>query len=250
MTVNKLFFCFVFCVFFSFNVFSQGMEKQMILSLDFIGEKMFFNNVFVQYGKYVPNYESGKINGKIFSFSDTVLLEFWFDEGFSYHVEGEGFFDALEYKKTLVLPFFANAEKIELFNERTGQTLIISLGFLTDNCGDSVCGSSEAFGNCPVDCLSGGQDGFCDRQKDFVCDSDCNPKWLDFDCEPLVVTESLSEDEIDRIVKQKITPAITAVSLPLNFGLFEFVIIFFVAGIFLLVFFYFFLKRNKKQFLV
>jgi len=40
----------------------------------------------------------------------------------------------------------------------------------------------ENYANCPDDCPSGREDGYCDRVKDGKCDPDCNPPELDEDC--------------------------------------------------------------------
>ncbi len=40
---------------------------------------------------------------------------------------------------------------------------------------DGVCDPGESFNNCPQDCFSGGDDGYCDGQDDLLCDPDCSP---------------------------------------------------------------------------
>lgn len=40
-------------------------------------------------------------------------------------------------------------------------------------CGNDVCNINENYSTCPLDCLSGGYDGYCDREKDERCDPDC-----------------------------------------------------------------------------
>ncbi|MEA3254930.1 MAG: hypothetical protein U9Q22_03740 [Candidatus Altiarchaeota archaeon] len=39
-------------------------------------------------------------------------------------------------------------------------------------CGDNIC-AGENYGNCPLDCPSGGVDGYCDGLRDSKCDPDC-----------------------------------------------------------------------------
>jgi hypothetical protein len=46
---------------------------------------------------------------------------------------------------------------------------------------NAVCSTSENHQNCPVDCLSGKKDNFCDRESDSKCDPDCK-KEEDIDC--------------------------------------------------------------------
>lgn len=52
-----------------------------------------------------------------------------------------------------------------------------------DVCGDGVCSFYENYKNCLQDCPSGGKDYYCDRQKDGICDPDCEGFLYDPDCE-------------------------------------------------------------------
>jgi putative hemolysin len=40
-------------------------------------------------------------------------------------------------------------------------------------CGNGVCSMDENYGNCPRDCPSGGEDYYCDKVKEGICDLDC-----------------------------------------------------------------------------
>ena len=48
-------------------------------------------------------------------------------------------------------------------------------------CGNDLCDAGENYQNCPQDCKSGGADGFCDKEKDALCDPDC-ARTEDEDC--------------------------------------------------------------------
>jgi hypothetical protein len=48
-------------------------------------------------------------------------------------------------------------------------------------CGNDLCDAGENYQSCPRDCRSGGADGFCDKVKDAMCDSDC-ARAEDADC--------------------------------------------------------------------
>ena len=48
-------------------------------------------------------------------------------------------------------------------------------------CGNDLCDDGENYQSCPQDCKSGGRDGFCDKEKDAICDPDC-ARTEDDDC--------------------------------------------------------------------
>ena len=52
-------------------------------------------------------------------------------------------------------------------------TKLMGLDFRENWCGDGTCGTSENYGNCPEECLSGGIDDLCDGIRDGECDPDC-----------------------------------------------------------------------------
>ena len=43
-------------------------------------------------------------------------------------------------------------------------------------CGDGICSAGENYDKCPNDCPSGGEDNYCDRMDDGICDPDCGPE--------------------------------------------------------------------------
>lgn len=52
-----------------------------------------------------------------------------------------------------------------------------------ERCGNKICEyPEENYGNCPQDCASGGEDGYCDKVEDGKCDPDCK-SGEDPDCE-------------------------------------------------------------------
>ena len=48
-------------------------------------------------------------------------------------------------------------------------------------CGNDLCDDGENYQTCPQDCKSGGRDGFCDKEKDALCDPNC-ARTEDEDC--------------------------------------------------------------------
>ena len=68
-------------------------------------------------------------------------------------------------------------------------------GTLTCN-GNGECESGENSQNCPLDCPSGGADGYCDRMWDNKCDPDC-AEGDDPDCElPICNNDGNCEVEV------------------------------------------------------
>ncbi len=63
-----------------------------------------------------------------------------------------------------------------------GKTISTDLHAFSDLCGDHACQEQESFESCSIDCLSGGQDGFCDSKEDNICDPDCDTR-EDKDCD-------------------------------------------------------------------
>jgi hypothetical protein len=99
----------------------------------------------------------------------------------------------------LILPWYANAEKILILEDDithleinvSGDSICNENAICDDNetyiacpeeclCGDGVC--DEDYLTCPDDCSSGGEDGVCDTLVDDVCDPDCFES-EDYDCQ-------------------------------------------------------------------
>ena len=67
----------------------------------------------------------------------------------------------------------------------TEVTKLMGLSFEEGKCGDDSCTVGENYGNCPKDCSSGSEDGYCDGVSDGICDPDCvalEEKVKDPDC--------------------------------------------------------------------
>ena len=182
---------------------AQSEEKVLIVSLMFNDGQMSFENAFTQKGIFASQMDEGMVSGKIYSVEGDEIFSFKFEQDNLGVIEDVGVVEETQFKQTLVLPYFENAEKIVFFNEETRQELVVPIAFLSKICGNGTCDASEAFGNCPTDCPSGGQDSYCDRVQDNICDADCKPTWVDSDCQQ-PTGAGLSEQEIDEIVKQKI----------------------------------------------
>lgn len=69
-----------------------------------------------------------------------------------------------------------NGEEVEV-------TKLMNLNFEEGECGDEICAIGENFGNCPQDCPSGSEEGYCDAIMDGICDQDCKTG-EDVDCKP------------------------------------------------------------------
>lgn len=88
----------------------------------------------------------------------------------------------VKYKKLLnsyLLP------QIIVYDDTSGEMIYHSeINFVSFACDkDNFCNLviGENYGNCPNDCLSGGEDAFCDMVEDGECDPDCLTE-LDPDC--------------------------------------------------------------------
>lgn len=81
-----------------------------------------------------------------------------------------------------ILPMTTLAEKIVIVGADGKQVDSKGLGFLGKKCGNGVCNAGENAANCPADCQTSGNDGYCDGPNDNRCDADCNPSWMDPDC--------------------------------------------------------------------
>jgi len=68
----------------------------------------------------------------------------------------------------------ANGTEVEV-------TQLMGLSFDETTCGDGTCGMPEDYTNCPQDCPSGSEDGYCDGIHEGICDFDCSPA-KDPDC--------------------------------------------------------------------
>jgi len=137
----------------------------------------------------------------IISFSDKVLYTAYFEiDLFFYGLAPEGTFDedgvqisipqqeVFTLRQTdiqLILPYFPNAKRFDIYNPDDEKVLEISAAYLSDVCGDNICQLHESFESCPIDCPSGINDDYCDGLQDSICDPDCSAA-TDFDCKTAV----------------------------------------------------------------
>ena len=68
---------------------------------------------------------------------------------------------------------------------------------------NGICDDNENYKTCPLDCLSGEADGYCDKMSDDRCDPDCMEG--DYDC------KVLEEEETQAGLKEKVIPYITII---------------------------------------
>ena len=81
----------------------------------------------------------------------------------------------------LEVPYYNNGSEVRIVSNTGENLLTVKVAIFADTCPDERCQGHESFSSCPEDCLSGGADGFCDKEKDGRCDSDCKPANIDPD---------------------------------------------------------------------
>ncbi|MEA3255225.1 MAG: hypothetical protein U9Q22_05275 [Candidatus Altiarchaeota archaeon] len=84
---------------------------------------------------------------------------------------------------TLQIPYFRNAKTIRVYDPHDFPKLSVDVSRFAKLCNDSICEPHENYQNCPQDCPSGGEDDYCDKVDDGICDPDCSPQ-EDLDCVP------------------------------------------------------------------
>lgn len=90
-------------------------------------------------------------------------------------------------EKCSTIPFSPECAVCVLENgEEVEVTKLMELSFEEGVCGDGKCVLGESYENCPQDCPSGGEDGYCDKEKDGICDPDCKAE-EDIDCVKKIV---------------------------------------------------------------
>ncbi|MBI2673522.1 hypothetical protein HYX19_04635 [Candidatus Woesearchaeota archaeon] len=164
-----------------------------------IKESISVTYVYYQEEKYLE--ERGYLL-KIISFDNKVLyskrfrfplisagsaLKEWFDEKgkqiYFPTANESGRLDLEEWgrKVQLIMPYFQNGKKIEIYDQKDKKILEIDIGYFANVCGDNVCQEHESYVDCKQDCPSGSKDDFCDRVSDGICDPDCGES-NDLDC--------------------------------------------------------------------
>ncbi len=138
----------------------------------------------VVYTAKIVSFDGEILHETEFSFSispeGTPLLEWFDDEGNQIIIPTEPVEIADETSFRLVLPYFVNAERIEIYSPENMLLLTIPVARYALCNEDFNCEAPrENYDNCPSDCPSGSQDGICDFVPDGICDPDCSDKELD-----------------------------------------------------------------------
>ena len=84
----------------------------------------------------------------------------------------------------LIVPSSENGRFVRISDYNGGIAMEIDLTAYLEFCNnDNACDGNENTGGCPQDCPSGGDDTYCDRISDDICDPDCIAR-SDADCVP------------------------------------------------------------------
>ena len=199
-------------------------------------------NIIVSDGDILPSEESQDYLAKLYSFTDEVLVESYFDSG-----EGGKFI--------LKLPYYPTGKIIKIFDVDSQEILATNVQVFAKVCGDGECQGHESYESCQEDCLSGGQDDFCDKVTDEICDPDCrNIKDFDSDCDgenPATIAKEIREkagliekqDNLSGGDESGVPNKNTQITSP-NVGIFAIIIVVIIVIVSLLIFFL--LKKEDK----
>ena len=113
------------------------------------------------------DYDRGDYRAELVSFDNKVLKSVKFNFGL--------------YSANIKFPYYKNIKEIDIYNQNNKKALTKDINFFANLCGDKICQPHESYENCPQDCFSGTEDGFCDKIKDGICDPDCQNN-QDIDC--------------------------------------------------------------------
>lgn len=196
-------------------------------------------NIIVSNGAVTPNKENQDFLAKLYSLEDEILVESYFNSG-----DGG--------KLTLKLPYYPTGKIIKVFTADDNEVLATNVQVFAKLCGDSECQGHESYENCQEDCPSGGQDDFCDKVTDEICDPDCrNIKDFDPDCtgeNPATIAKELREklglnEKQDNIPTANNTNNNQQITKP-STGIFAIAIVVIIVIVSLLIFFL--LKKDDK----
>ena len=222
------------------------IERQYKIGLIYTQEeglKIDGYNTVVSVGEISPSKDPQDFLAKLYSFQDEVLIEPYFSPE-----ESEKF--------DLKLPYYPTGKTIKVFNsDDNTEILEINIQVFAQVCGDNQCQGHESYESCEQDCLSGGEDDFCDQVTDGTCDPDCkNIKDFDSDCtgdNPATIAKELREkmelDERQNIAQKNDKPNNTQQSSQLtkpSVGIFTIAIVVVIVIVSILIFFL--LKKDDK----
>ena len=71
------------------------------------------------------------------------------------------------------IPFYDSAAKVEVYKKDKTKIGEKSVAEYINSCGDGACQSFENYSICQKDCEPNGNDGYCFKEKNGVCDPDC-----------------------------------------------------------------------------
>lgn len=179
-------------LFFSFIVVHAESNLTYSIILDYENGKIQISNILlVQSQSIITPVKNGEYEATLLSFDKQKLFSTNFDFDLNLAREpSSDWFDkngkqiivpkqdrdlqVTKTQKTLFLPYFRNAEKIEIkhLNE------IALIGYLSKYAGcnmNDLCepNKNESFKTCSEDCPTGSADGYCDGTSDNKCDPDC-----------------------------------------------------------------------------
>lgn len=126
-------------------------------------------NLGIKRGIKEPNTVTGEAIASLYSFSGEKLVA----TNFSLPKGDE--------QVILEVPYYNNGSEVKIVSNTGENLLTVKVAIFADTCPDEKCDGHESFSSCPEDCPSGSADGFCDKQKDGRCDSDCKPVNIDPD---------------------------------------------------------------------
>ena len=161
--------------------------KQYMAELNYNLGKITLNHLYVSPGKASDKIiERGDYNAKIISKNNNLLSSFKLDipnKIFPFYdknsTDRPSIIELKELNYTLNLPYFDEAENIEIYNENESKILDINVSYFAGTCGNGICEDYENYLGCPTDCNQN-NDNICTPEKDGVCDKKCGN--LDSDC--------------------------------------------------------------------